>query len=40
MEFYEVIRTRRSVRRFLKKGIADEFLERILEAVRVAPIRG
>jgi nitroreductase len=37
MEFYDVIRTRRSVRKFLKKGIPDEVLERILEVARVAP---
>jgi len=37
MEFYDVIRTRRSVRKFLKKEIPDEVLDRILEAARVAP---
>jgi nitroreductase len=40
MEFYDVIRTRRSVRKFLKKGIPDEVLDRILEAARVAPSGG
>jgi len=40
MEFYEVIRTRRSVRRFLKKPLADEVLGRILEAARIAPSGG
>jgi len=37
MEFYDVIKTRRSVRRFLKKAIAGDVLERVLEAARIAP---
>ena len=40
MEFYDVIKTRRSVRRFLKKAIPDDVLERILEAARIAPSGG
>ena len=37
MEFYDVIKTRRSVRSFQKNGISDDVLERILEAARIAP---
>lgn len=37
MEFYDVIKTRRSVRSFQKKTIPDDVLERILEAARIAP---
>jgi len=37
MEFYDVIRTRRSIRRFLKKPVPDDVLDRVLEAARVAP---
>jgi nitroreductase len=37
MEFYDVIKTRRSVRSFLKKSVPDDVLERVLEAARVAP---
>ena len=37
MEFYDVIKTRRSVRRFLKKAIPDDVLERVLDAARLAP---
>ncbi|UCE16360.1 MAG: nitroreductase family protein [Candidatus Bathyarchaeota archaeon] len=37
MDFYEVIRTRRSVRSFKKNPIPEEVLNRVLEAVRVAP---
>jgi len=40
MEFYDVINTRRSIRRYLKKTIADDVLERVLEAARVAPSGG
>lgn len=37
MEFYNVIKTRRSVRRFLKKTVPDDVLKRVLEAARIAP---
>lgn len=37
MDFYEVIRTRRSVRSFSDKAIPDDVLTRVLEAARVAP---
>lgn len=37
MEFYEVIRTRRSVRSFKKDSIPKEVLNRVLDASRVAP---
>ncbi len=37
MDFYEIIRTRRSVRAFKKDSIPEEVLNRVLEAVRVAP---
>jgi len=37
MELYDVIKTRRSVRSFLKKAIPDDVLSRVLEAARVAP---
>lgn len=37
MDFQEVIRTRRSIRRYRKQDIPDTVLTRILEAVRVAP---
>jgi nitroreductase len=37
MEFYDVIKTRRSVRRFLKKAVPGDVLERVLEAARIAP---
>ncbi len=37
MDFYEVIRTRRSIRSFKPDLIPDEVLNRILEAVRIAP---
>lgn len=37
MEFYDVIRTRRSVRKFQKKSFPDDVLTRILEAARIAP---
>jgi len=32
-----VIKTRRSIRRFLKKAISDDILEKVLEAARIAP---
>ena len=37
MEFYELIKTRRSVRKFADKEIEDDKLERILNAARIAP---
>jgi nitroreductase len=37
MEFYEVIKERRSVRRYKSDPIPDEVLNRILEAGRIAP---
>jgi nitroreductase len=37
VDFYEVIRTRRSVRSFRKDLIPEEVLNRVLEAARVAP---
>ena len=40
MEFYDVINTRRSIRRYSKKAIADDVLERVLGAARVAPSGG
>lgn len=40
MDFYEVIRTRRSVRSFRKDPIPEDVLNRVLEAARVAPSGG
>lgn len=37
MEFYEAVKTRRSIRSYRSDPIPDEVLERVLEAVRVAP---
>lgn len=37
MDFYEVIRTRRSVRAFKKDSIPETVLNRILDAARIAP---
>ncbi|MBS7648705.1 MAG: nitroreductase family protein [Candidatus Bathyarchaeia archaeon] len=37
MDFYEVIRTRRSIRSYRPDPIPDEVLMRILEAARIAP---
>ena len=37
MEFYNVIRTRRSIRSYQDRDIPDEVLERILDAARIAP---
>lgn len=37
MDFYDVVRTRRSVRSFKKNPIPEEVLSRVLEAARVAP---
>lgn len=40
LDFYKVIRTRRSVRSFDKKPIPEEVLNRVLDAARVAPSGG
>ena len=40
MDFYKVIRTRRSVRSFKQDPIPEEVLNRVLEAARVAPSAG
>ena len=37
MEFYEVIKTRRSVRSYINEQIPDDVLTRVLEAARIAP---
>ncbi|MGC8977041.1 MAG: nitroreductase family protein [Candidatus Ratteibacteria bacterium] len=37
MDFYEVIKTRRSVRSYKKDKIGDDVLKRILDAARIAP---
>jgi len=37
MEFFDVVRTRRSVRSFKPKMVSDKVLNRVLEAVRIAP---
>ena len=37
LEFYEVIRTRRSVRSYKPDPIPDDVLQRVLEAARIAP---
>jgi nitroreductase len=37
MEFYDVIRTRRSVRRYSDRDVPGEVLERVLDAARLAP---
>jgi len=37
MEFYEVVKTRRSIRSYKPDQIPDDVLSRILEAVRIAP---
>ncbi|GAB4316196.1 MAG: nitroreductase family protein [Promethearchaeota archaeon] len=37
MEFVEVVRRRRSVRKFEPKPVPDDAIERILEAARLAP---
>ncbi|WP_455367399.1 nitroreductase family protein [[Eubacterium] cellulosolvens] len=37
MDFYEVIRTRRSIRSYKPDSIPEETLNRILEAARIAP---
>ena len=37
MEFYEVVRTRRSTRAFKSDPIPEDVLSRVLEAMRIAP---
>lgn len=37
MELYEVMRTRRSVRKYSARPIPEEVLNRVLEAARIAP---
>jgi len=37
MEFYEVIRKRKSVRRYEKRPVEEEKVRRVLEAARLAP---
>ena len=37
MDFYEVVRTRRSIRKYSSKPISDDVLNRVLDAVRIAP---
>ncbi len=37
MDFYEIVRTRRSVRAYQPSVIPEEVLERVLDAARIAP---
>ncbi len=37
MDFYEVIRTRRSIRSYKPDPVPDEVLNKVLEAARIAP---
>jgi nitroreductase len=37
MEFFDVVRTRRSVRSFKPDLVPDEVLSKVFEAVRIAP---
>jgi len=37
MDFYEVIRTRRSIRSYRSEPVPEEVLNRVLEAARIAP---
>lgn len=37
MDFYEVIKTRRSIRSYKKEPVPDEVLKRVLNAARIAP---
>jgi len=37
MEFYDVIRTQRSIRSYMPTPISEKALNRVLEAVRIAP---
>jgi len=40
MEFFDVIKTRKSVRKFKKQPVAPELITRLLQAVRSAPTAG
>jgi len=37
MDFYEVIRTRRSIRSYQEKAISEDILNKVLDAARIAP---
>ena len=37
MDFFELIQSRRSVRAYIPDPVSDEYLEKILEAARIAP---
>ena len=37
MEFYEVIKTRRSIRSYKKTKVPEDVLQRVLDAARIAP---
>ena len=37
MDFYEVIRTRRSIRSYKADAIPNDVLERVMHAARIAP---
>ena len=37
MEFYEVVRTRRSIRSYKADPVPEESLRRVLDAARLAP---
>ncbi|MEM3466786.1 MAG: nitroreductase family protein, partial [Candidatus Jordarchaeales archaeon] len=37
MDFYEVVRTRRSIRSYKPDPVPDEVLKRVLDAARIAP---
>ncbi|MFB0503353.1 MAG: nitroreductase family protein [Candidatus Bathyarchaeia archaeon] len=37
MNFFDVIRTRRSVRSYRPDALPDDVLDRVLETVRIAP---
>ena len=37
MDFFEVVKTRRSVRSYIDRPVPDEVLRRVLEAARLAP---
>lgn len=37
MEFYKVLQTRRSVRKYRSDPVPDEILDRVLDAARIAP---
>ena len=38
MEFYEVLKTRRSIRKFEQTQISDEMLSKLVDAARYAPV--